>query len=145
MRKQLPDLRKAASSLQASCWVGPGLFRNRAGKEPELQVRFSACFLLIATSADKPHWKMATGLDLQKKATQVWGLKRGWWSSSLLKEASPTETLLTGSLSTAGLRENTNCKQNKTEEPRLYVYVLLEDYNFYLWFWCKDVCVGECK
>ena len=49
--------------------------------------------------------------------------------------------LLTRSLSTVGLNENTNHKPNLTKNPRSCVCILLGNYNYYLGFLVKDVCV----
>lgn len=60
---------------------------SETGREPGLPGSFSGCFLLIVTAADRPHWRMVTGPDIEKTVRQAGEPKQGLVGFSLVKEA----------------------------------------------------------
>lgn len=73
--------------LASKLFSGTRTLLRQAGNQSCLPDSFSGCFLLITTSGDKPHWRMAIDLSIQKSARQALGLKQGlsglrqeWWA-----------------------------------------------------------------
>lgn len=134
MTKQLPDLKRSIPLSKRVVWWYQGREGTRAARQIFCLLPSDYHFWRQASLGDGhrsgPSEDCYTGVGTEARPVWAQAGMVSWWGLFPAQGSFATEALLTGFLSTAGLNENANHKQNKTKKPRLNVCILLEDYNF---------------